>query len=267
MRLERMQEPERIPDDMDFLTSSKNRFRVLRALVDGPWDPSELRKGLDVPRSTFRRILSELEDRQWAENTQAGYRATPLGEYVVDVFSESVEKMDRVNKLSGFFEEVSFSEVSVDFDTVAESSVTVQEQYAPHAPMEHLLSSLEDTDEVRGFAPVITDAYADAYYQAIKENGTEVEHILSESVARIIRRRYPEQMKDTMDTDRTETYVYSDEFPLGLTMFDDSVLLYSLDENGVMKAILENDDEELYDWAQDYYEGYLEKAEPFEKYF
>lgn len=267
MKLESMQEPEMIPDDMDFLTSSKNRFRVLRALVDGPWEPSELRKRLDVPRSTFRRILSELEDRQWAENTEAGYKTTPLGTYVADFFSESVEKMNKVDKLSVFFEEVPTSEIGVDFDIIAGSEVTVQEPYSPHAPMEHLLSSLEETDKIRGFAPIITDAYANAYYEAINENGTEVEHVLSEDVARIIKRRYPEQMKEAIDTGRTETYVYEGDFPLGITLFDDTVLLYSLDENGVMKAILENNNDELYDWAENYYRNYREQSKPFENYF
>jgi len=262
-----MQTEGAIPDDMDFLTSSKNRFRVLKALTDGPWEPSELRKKLEVPRSTFRRILTELEDREWAENTQEGYKTTPLGSYVVDFFSDSIEKMEKVDKLSVFFEQVPFSEIDVDFKTLVGSDITVQEPYTPHAPMEHLLDSLEETQKVRGFAPIITDAYADAYYEAIEENGTEINHILSERVAGIISRRYTDQMKDIIDTGMEETRVYEGEFPVGLTMFDDRVLMYSLDETGVMNAILETDDEELYDWAEEYYTEYRKEAVAFENYF
>lgn len=252
-----------LPDNMGYLTSSPNRVAVLRSLVEGPGKPSELRDRLGIPRSTFQRILSELQERNWAEKRDGVYSATPLGEYVEGYFSDCVETMSTLDRLEAFFEYVPFSEIDVGFGTLVESEITVPDTYSPHAPMERVLEVLEDADEVRGVSPVITESHSEAFHEAVLD-GTKVVNVIERSVAETIFTRYDDRLEDVRGTGRTETYVYDGEFSLGLSIMDDTVFVGAYDEDGIARATLENDSEEMLEWAERYHERYKQESKPLE---
>ncbi|MFP4174999.1 MAG: helix-turn-helix transcriptional regulator [Halobacteriales archaeon] len=254
-----------IPENIEYLTSSSNRVTVLRSLVEGPGKPSELRDRLGIPRSTFQRILSELQDRNWAKKTNGAYSATPLGEYVEGYFSECVGTMSTLDELERFFEYVPFSEVDAGFEILVESEITVSDSYSPHAPMERILDALEDADEVRGIAPVITDTHAKAYHDAILD-GTYVENVVQTTVADAIFSRYDEWFDDVSQNGRTETYIYEGELTLGLTIMDGTVFVGAYDDDGIARALLENDTDEMLEWAEAYHDRYKREAKPVDAY-
>ena len=254
-----------LPDNMEYLTSSSNRITVLRALVNEPGKPAEMRDRLDMPRSTFQRILSELQERSWAEKQNGVYSATALGRYVESHFDDYLTTMNKLDELECFFEYVSFSEIDVSFDKLVESEITVSDTYSPHAPMERLLEALEDADEVRGLAPIITDSHAEAYHDAILD-GTHVENVVERTVADIIVSRYEGWFDEVRGSGRTETYIYEGSFPLGLTIMDETVFVGAYDDDGIARALLENDTDEMLEWAEKYHEKYKSKSEPVDAY-
>lgn len=254
-----------LPENMEYLTSSSNRITVLRALVDEPGKPAEMRDRLDMPRSTFQRILSELQERSWAEKQDGVYSATALGEYVEGYFDDYLTTMNTLDELECFFDYVPFSEIDVGFDTLVESEITVSDAYSPHAPMERLLEALDDADEVRGLAPIITDSHAEAYHDAILED-TYVENVVERTVADIIVSRYEGWFDEVRGSGRTETYIYEGSFPLGLTIMDDTVFVGAYDDDGIARTLLENDTEEMLEWAEEYHEKYKSRSEPVDAY-
>jgi predicted transcriptional regulator len=256
---------EGLPENIEYLTSSYNRVAVLRSLCQEPGSPSDVRGRLDIPRSTFRRVLSELEERNWAEKEDGVYSATPLGECVESRFSDTISTTRRLDDLEVFFEHVPFEEIEVEFSTVAESRVTTSDSYSPHAPMEKFLEAVRGADRVRGIAPVITDTYAQTYYDEIKQ-GTEVKNVIQESVAEAILSRYADMFGEVTEMEETETYVYEGEFPLGLAIVDGEVLVSSFDSDGIMRGLVRNDSEEMFEWAEGYFEEYVERSDPLEKF-
>jgi predicted transcriptional regulator len=255
-----------IPENMEYLTSSRNRVKVLRSLVGASGTPEEVRDGLGVPRSTFQRILSELQERNWVEKRDGVYTVTPLGEYVEGYFSDSVEEMSTVDRLERFFEYVPFSEVGVGFDAIAESEVTLSQPSNPHAPTERTLGALEEADEVRALSPVITDIHSKRFYEAILNDETYVENVIPSSVAEAILSRYEGRFDDVRGTGKTETYVYDGELPLGLMVIDGTAFLGAYDDDGIARALVENDTDEMLEWARGYHEEYKESSETFDGY-
>jgi len=177
---------QRVPENIEYLTSSCNRVKVLGALTERAGEATELREDLGIPRSTFRRILSELEERGWVNRRDGVYRATPLGEYVETYFTECVEVMDTVDRLGEFYEYAPYSETGVGVETLAESDIVVSEDYRPHAPIEAYLDAVEEADEITAMSPVISELYSEKYYEAITESGTTVENVIRERVAETI---------------------------------------------------------------------------------
>jgi predicted transcriptional regulator len=255
-----------VPDNIEFLTSSHNRVVVLRALAEGVAEPTELRRNLDMPRSTFRRVLSELQERRYVEKKGRGYVATPLGEYVEEYFSEYIDKMGTVEKLSEFYEHVPPSEIDVEIETVAESDLVLSESFNPHAPVERFLEALDDGDTLKGLAPVVSNVYTEAYQKALLEDSDDSEVVFSRKIAEALLARQEEMFEYVMETCLTQSYVYDGEFTLGLAIIDGEVFIGSYDNDGIMRGLLENDTDEMLTWAEEYYESHKQEVEPFESY-
>lgn len=255
-----------VPENIEFLTSSHNRIVVLRALTNGAAEPAELRRELGMPRSTFRRVLSELQERRYVEKSRGCYEATSLGEYVESHFSDYLDRMSTVEKLSEFYEHVPPSEIDVEIETVAESELTLAESFNPHAPVERFLEALDEGDELRGLAPVVSNVYTEAYQKALLEDSDESEVVFSRKIAEALLARQEEMFQYIIDTCLTQSYVYDGEFTLGMAIIDGEVYIGSYDSDGIMRGLLENDTDEMLEWAEGYYESHKEEVEPFESY-
>lgn len=86
--------------DIAYLARSRNRVRVLRALVSTPGSARELRTRTDTSKTTCNRILNEFEERSWARQTPDGnYEATPRAEHIAVQFDPLVESMATIRKL------------------------------------------------------------------------------------------------------------------------------------------------------------------------
>jgi len=255
-----------VPENIEFLTSSQNRVAVLRALKEGVAEPTELRRDLDMPRSTFRRVLSELQERRYVEKSGRGYVATPLGGYVEEHFSEYIDKMGAVEELSEFYEHVPPSEIDVGTETIAESEIILSGSFNPHAPVERFLEALDEGEKINGLAPVVSNVYTEAYEKALLEDSEESEIVFSRKIAEALLARQEEMFEYIMETCLTQSYVYDGEFTLGLGIIDGKVFIGSYDSDGIMRGLLENDTDEMLAWAEEYYESRMQDVEPFESF-
>jgi predicted transcriptional regulator len=266
MSIETETDPGEVPDNIEFLTSSHNRVVVLRALTEGVAEPTELRRDLGMPRSTFRRVLSELQERRYIEKQGRGYVATSLGEYVEEHFSDYITRMGTVEKLSEFYEHVPPSEIDVDTETIAESDIVLSESFNPHAPVERFLEALDEGEKLKGLAPVVSNVYTEAYQKALLEDSPASEVVFSRKIAEALLARQEEMFEYVMETCLTQSYVYDGEFTLGLAIIDGKVFVGSYDSDGIMRGLLENDTDEMLEWAHEYYESHKQEVEPFESY-
>lgn len=68
---------------MAYLSRSTNRVQILEVIATEAHTPRNIAEVTDVPRSTLRRILTEMVERGWAKRTTDGeYVATRTGGYV-----------------------------------------------------------------------------------------------------------------------------------------------------------------------------------------
>jgi predicted transcriptional regulator len=66
-------------DSIKCLCESSQRLQILNVLDNAQLDLRSLMTELDSPRTTLQRNLSVLEDREWVEETDAGYTVTTVG--------------------------------------------------------------------------------------------------------------------------------------------------------------------------------------------
>jgi predicted transcriptional regulator len=256
---------DKVPDNIEYLTSSCNRVKLLRELVEASGKPEQLREGLGIPRSTFQRILSELQERNWAKKRDGAYTATELGEYVEEHFTDCVSEMSTLNRLERFFEHAPFSEVGVGVGVLSESEVILSSSTKPHAPTERMLSDLEEADEFYGVCPVVTNMHSKRFHEAILDS-TYVENVVQGTVMDTILSRFDGRYEDVRGTDMTDTYVYEGEMPIGLGIMDGTVHVSAFDDDGIARALIVNETDEMLEWARGYHARYEEEADPVEEY-
>lgn len=78
-------------EDIEWLARSKHRVAVLRAIASKPHTNRELRESLGVSQVTMRRILTDMNEKAWADSEGWNYSATPLGELVLPLLSPLVD--------------------------------------------------------------------------------------------------------------------------------------------------------------------------------
>jgi predicted transcriptional regulator len=78
-------------EDIEWLTQSEHRVAVFRAIASKPHTNRELRESLGVSQVTMRRILTDMDEKAWAESEGWEHSATPLGELVLSRLSPLVD--------------------------------------------------------------------------------------------------------------------------------------------------------------------------------
>lgn len=82
---------ENIIDDLAYIKSSKNRYRVLRSLIEGIKIPSEISKETDIRLNHVSALLSDLKEKDYVlclnENYTKGrmYTLTEKGKSVINM--------------------------------------------------------------------------------------------------------------------------------------------------------------------------------------
>lgn len=266
-------------EDLDYLTRSEHRVQVLEALTetltkpgqDTPgYDPRELREVTGASEATVSRILTEFQNREWAERTTDGeYIATHQGQHVAVQVDPLLDSLETIQELGEDIATFPVTDLSMGLgDEVVSlqefSDVTVHRPgaYEPTTLGEYLgditRSGVKELFQVAFVAP------SEYYSEAHEEMAPEIEVAEYVYAGNLIDWYSPEQRTEVRkDLERGHRmFRYEGHMPCQLFVFDETVLIENSQVEHIPPgAFIESQNETIREWAMELFKRYREASE------
>ncbi|WP_129112621.1 helix-turn-helix transcriptional regulator [Halegenticoccus tardaugens] len=253
-------------EEIEFLALSANRVEVLDALAEGAHSRRELGDRTDASQPTLGRILRDLEERKWIVRTDEGYAATATGRMVAEGFTDLWETVETERRLRDVVEWLPTESMGFDPRRLGDATITVPSRTKPNAPVQRVLELLRRAEQVRILSHAFNEQSLDVIRRRTVEGEQTFKGVFSpeavEAVAddATLRRR----LRELDGAERAEIRIYEGEIPLAVTITDELVHLLLRDDDGILRAALDTDDESVRSWARGLYEEYWRDATPFD---
>lgn len=249
-------------EDIAYLSRSENRVRILHALTTNAYPRRELEEVTETSRTTLGRILSELEERGWAERTVDGtYVATPRGEHLIAEFTPLVRSMETIRALGDAVAQIPTDELSIGLHHFSDATVirtAPNEPLEPARPLAHLLRDATTFETLTFLAPPL--AVGNAMYDGVQDGRLTVKHVFAGGLVEYLRDQPdgPPPWHDYLQSG-AEIYRYDGHIPCNLFIVDDRILLLNDRPDG--KTFVESENETVHEWAKELIETYRNDAE------
>ncbi|WP_276257348.1 helix-turn-helix transcriptional regulator [Haloglomus litoreum] len=246
-----------------FLTGSEGRVAVLRALAEAPCRPCELRERTDASRTAIHRALSGFEEYGWVRKPDERYALTAAGRQVHERYEDLATAVDHGDRFSEFLAAFPLAD---ELPFPFEGEVRVATPTEPQAAETFFFERLpDDADCFRGFTPVLTRRLIDSFEPTV-EAGTAIELVYDESIAQRALEAYPETMALAKRSENVTIHVVQGPIEGGLALVDGEVFLKSYGSRGDLRACLHSTDDQLREWATDWFESLAEGSVPLAEY-
>ncbi|NUB90092.1 transcriptional regulator [Haloterrigena sp. SYSU A558-1] len=160
--------------DVQFLAGTRDRLRILQVLSESPHKQSKLEKKVDVHRTTLRRNLRELQERDWVtERSGKVYEITPVGRFVLSSFTDLLQDVESAAKIGSFLSKVP-RKFSVDVDALSSGEIAVNGFDVPFEAVNEFTAFIENADRLRLCAPAINPKYASVLAQRASITDSEI---------------------------------------------------------------------------------------------
>lgn len=248
--------------DQEVLTEPLKRVDAFDRLLEGPASRGELQEELDVSRATLHRVATFLQEEEFAVETDAGLELTAVGREVAAAATGYAERVGAARRLSPLLNEVDLDALPVplDVELLADARVVLPKPGQPGRPAQRVVDAVEETERIRGFAPVVLPIYVEAFHREILD-GMETELVVAPDVIDGLDETYTDKFREAIETERLDVFVHED-VPLGLYVTAEMVGIVGYDEDDVVRIVVESDDEALRSWAEEVFERYREDATP-----
>jgi len=248
--------------DIEFLSRSMNRLRVLVQLSKAPRSQSDLQRELAIPRTTLRRNLIQLAERQWIEErpSENVYRILPPGEVFTESFCELLRDAETADRLASFTEYFSGS-IPLNTETLRDCDITCCAE-RPYAPVIRFDTLLNETDSFSVVLPSINPTYADTIEARILD-GTGQEVVVPTDVLETLRTEYLSVLDAFSETESARLFVSEETPAAGFGLLDNYVTVATYSQNRRMHSLLEASREQsaVVDWTERCYSSYKQTAE------
>lgn len=251
-----------ITERIDFLASSRNRVDVLRTLDrEGSLSKRGVRDRIDASRSTVKRVLDALVERNWAAEIDGEYRITPVGTAMLSAYTEFREDVRTVESVAPVFRWLPEVDVGFDLRELADPTVVVPEEGEPYAPAVHQTELVRSAESFRGLFPSIDLEGTRLARRRIVDGELTAEIVVSADVAATIREEpYAGLFREQLATDRL-TVAVVEEVPFFLGIAGDGTVQLGVeDEEGLPRALLETRADAAREWAEREYGDRREAA-------
>jgi predicted transcriptional regulator len=260
--------PESALADIEYLSRSENRVVLLEGLADGPATRRALAEETGVSRATLDRIVTEFEERNWAERTTDGeYVATPAGRHVIGEFRTFAESVAAVNTLGEAIEWLPTDDLAVDLAAFRDATVRRPKNADPAETVEFVADLIREASTFRSlthlfppglFARVMRDQVlsGDLTVEAVATTAV-VDHIRSSDDRRD---RWREVLADDAALYRCDPPI-----PCNLMVFDTTLLIKRSDAGPIDDAYgvpIVTESDQVLAWANDLIDEYRTAATP-----
>ena len=253
-------------EEIEFLALSANRVEVLGLLAEGPHSRRELAEHTGASQPTLGRILGDFADRHWIERRDGAYAATATGRLVAEEFTDLRETLETERRLREVMEWLPTDEMGFDLRRLADARITVPSRTRPGAPVRRVLDLLGRSERIR----IVSHAFNESSLEAVRERTVEgagtFEGVFSPDALDALAAdpALRERLRELVESDRAEVRVHDGPVPLAVTVTDDVVHLLLRDEDGLLRAAVDTDDETVLAWANETHERYWRDATPLD---
>lgn len=251
-------------EEIEFLALSSNRVEVLRLVSEESQTRNGLAMATGASQATLGRILADFEERSWVRREGGEYVATATGRLVSKGFTDLLDILETEGELRGVVRYLPTRAMEFDLRHLADATITVPSETRPNAPVQRVLELLEDAEEVRAFSHAFNEQSLTLVEEKTTAGEQTFEAVLSRSAVAALaedstlRRR----LESLLDADGAEIRAREGDIPLAVTIADDVVHLLVRDDDGVLRASIDTDDETVRRWADDRFEAYWRTAVP-----
>ncbi|SIR18009.1 Predicted transcriptional regulator, contains HTH domain [Haladaptatus litoreus] len=249
------------PEAVTFLAGSPERLRLLTHLREQSGSPRDVADATDVSRRSVQRNLSEFADRGWVEKKNGVYELTTSGELVARTHTKYVETLGTISAYDSFYRHLPDADHAPDPGWLADATLVTATADQPQAPVNHYVKRLRarETETVRILAPVLSRLYHDAHAELVL-SGVETELIMPPD--RIETARSSNPLEFRLVSRAIDIYEHDGPIDFGLTLGDDWAFAGAYDDDGQLRALLEYDDPNFFDWAETLYQQYRNRSSP-----
>lgn len=255
---------DRVFTEIQFLTGSHNRVRVLHRLREQPATGYELEESLNVSRATVTRALSEFRERGWVRRTGPQYVITDFGVVVANAVDQLFETMETVLKLDCVREWLPLDDIDFEVSRLGDVELVLSFSEDPFNTIRHLTDHFRTAESVRMIAAVLLPESLEAAAGALEDSNTTFEAVVSLKIIDAIRSdlEFQERFADVIRRDSVRLYRCEDSLPnYSIVIADDCLLLHLFDENGMPRALIECGDEAAIEWGNNKFTMYRDKGE------
>lgn len=258
-----MSDPDPDPlEEATFLARSENRIEVLSALVERPTTRRELGAELDASQPTLGRILNDLSARSWVTYDGERYTATATGELVEAGITDLRERLATEARLRDVVAYLPTETFDFDLRHLGGATVTRPTATRPNAPVDRMLELLRETEEARLLSYAFNGSKLDLLAERadeIRVRGVFTEDAIDAVAADPVLRT---RLRTLLDAADVEIRVSAGGLPAAVEVTDYRTHLLCRDEEGVVRAAVDTDDETVRAWAERLHERYWADASP-----
>lgn len=251
-------------EEIEFLALSANRVEVLRLLAANRHTRGDLGAETGASQATLGRILSDFEERSWIREADGEYVATATGRLVSAGFTDLLEIMGIERKLRDVVRYLPTGSTGFDLRHLADATLTTPSQTRPNAPVQRLLDLLRGADTVRAFSYAFNEQSLGVVERRAAEGRQTFEAVLSASAVDALAddAALGERFERLLEAEGVAVRVREERIPLAVTVADGTVHVLLRDEDGVLRASIDTDDDAVRAWADDRFDSYWRSASP-----
>ncbi|WP_410764536.1 helix-turn-helix transcriptional regulator [Haloferax sp. DFSO60] len=245
-------------EEIEFLARSPNRIRVLEALADEPHSRRDLQSKTAASQPTLARILSDFEERQWVEKGGSQYEATPLGELVADGFTDLISIVETETRLRGIAEWLPTDQLDMDLRRFDDARITRPTRTDPSGPLKRALdlSARAETQCIVSY--VINYEMLETLSEAAVEGSQSFRAVIAPETIEMVRGDDTSwtRFEQLVGADAADFRVTDEPIPFAMGVADETVYFFLRDEDGILRALLESDDDDVRSQAMQTVESY-----------
>lgn len=241
----------------------ENRIEILNHLQTGPADTRTLVDNLDISRSTINRGLRDLQTWDLIEFQNGEYSITYSGQLATQKFDHFRTCIDQINKLNPILKHLPMTEPTVPIEALASGTLVLADTARPYAPATHHSETLANANTVRLLRPFLGVTTLDVICEQAKPHEQSYEIIARPTIADELFTALETQqaLRELQDSNALELFVSEAETPYFLGILDQQVQLGIENERGTPHALLETDNLDVYEWADEKYKEYRREAD------
>ncbi|MFC6719206.1 helix-turn-helix transcriptional regulator [Natrialbaceae archaeon GCM10025810] len=253
-------------EEIEFLALSANRVAVLDALRGGTHTRVDLEAETGASQPTLGRILRDFGERNWTERTADGYALTATGRLIADGITDLRAIVETELKLRDVVEWLPADALTFDLLALRDATITVPTRTRPSAPLRRSTGLIGRAGRVR----IVSHTFNERSLEAVRRRTVEGDGAQSFEAAfsreAIDALAEDDDLRDrlvaVLESDAAEIRVCDDAVPFAVTITEDVVQLLLRDDDGVLQAALESDDEGVRSWAREVFDRYWRDATP-----